>query len=302
MKKVLSIALVATLSFVFFLPVVFAQGEGSKVVPKLEQQLAKLESVFNELEHFMSELVIEVKGNMADINYIDKKLEDLRNVVKAVAAELKEAEGKIVGLGNEINIMAGIQQEHKVRIVALQDGVAKLSAWCDELRATLEGVQCDLAAFIQAFDALAKDYQAVKSDFYGFKESVLADISALKKCCENLSGRVEALEKEDVGSFKKRVLELERSMSALAIKIDNNRAKLEGFDQAIAGLAGEVEANKNSILTHMNLLEDHEARLTALEGNTKIAELQEQVNTLYFLAILGLLAGIGALVWGFLGS
>ena len=91
-------------------------------------------------------------------------------------------------------------------------------------------------------------------------------------------------------------------MSALAIKIDNNRAKLEGFDHAIASLAGEIEASKSGVLANMSLLEDHQTRLMALEAGTMLADLQDQLNTAYFLAIVGLLAGVGALVWGFMGT
>ena len=91
-------------------------------------------------------------------------------------------------------------------------------------------------------------------------------------------------------------------MSALSIKIDNNRAKLEGFDQAIASLASEIETNRSGLLANMNLLEDHEIRISGLEGGAQLAALEEQVNTLYFISIVALLAGIGALVWGFLGG
>ena len=124
----------------------------------------------------------------------------------------------------------------------------------------------------------------------------------LQKGQEALAVRVQILEDQDVGTFKKKVLQLERSMSALSIKIDNNRAKLEGFDQAIASLASEIETNRSGLLANMNLLEDHEIRISGLEGGAQLAALEEQVNTLYFISIVALLAGIGALVWGFLGG
>ncbi len=268
MKKALSIVLVAALSLVLFLLVVHAQEEGAEAVPELlEQELAQMESVFNELESFMGELIGEVKANMGDIDDLYADTANLREVLNAVTLELKAAEGRIASLREDVNTMAGVQQEFEVRIIALEAGLSELSAYCEKLKVSLS-----------------------------------ADISALRKCCEDLSVRVTALEEEDIGTFKKKVLELERSMSALAIKIDNNRAKLEGFDHAIAGLAGEVEANKSGILANMSLLEDHETRLMALEDGTMLADIQDQINTLYFLAIVGLLAGVGALVWGFMGG
>jgi len=266
MKKALSIALVAALSLIFFLAVVHAQEEGGgEAVPELlEQELAAMEAVFEGLESFMGELIGEVKGNMAGIVRLDEDSKNLREILDAVTLELKAAEGRIVNLREDVDKMSNVQQEFKVRIITLEAGLSELSA-----------------------------------DYSAFKVAILADISALKKGHEDLVARVED---EDVGTFKKKVLELERTMSALSIRIDNNRAKLEGFDHAIAGLANDVEANKSGILANMSLLEDHEARLMTLEDGTMVADLQEQVNTLYFLAIIALLAGVGALIWGFMGT
>ncbi len=286
MKKALSIALVAALSCVLFLPVVYAQEEGAEeAVPGLlEQELARMESVFNGLEDFMGELIGEVKTSMADIDVLEEDAADLREVLNAVTIELKAAEGRIASLRNDLTKMGVVQQEFQVRITALEAGLSELSAFCEALAAKAEITAQDVA------------------DLLEFKATASADISALKRCCEDLSARVQALEDEDVGTFKKKVLELERAMSALAIKIDNNRAKLEGFDHAIASLAGEIEANKSGLLANMSLLEDHETRLMALEDGTMLADLQDQLNTAYFLAIVGLLAGVGALVWGFMGT
>lgn len=269
MKKALSIALVAALSLIFFLAVVHAQEEGGgEAVPELlEQELAAMEAVFEGLESFMGELIGEVKGNMAGIVRLDEDSKNLRNILDAVTLELKAAEGRIVNLREDINKMSNVQQEFKVRIIALEAGLSELSAY-----------------------------------YSAFKVAILADISALEKGHEDLVARVQKIEDEDVGTFKKKVLELERTMSALSIRIDNNRAKLEGFDHAIAGLANDVEANKSGILANMSLLEDHEARLMTLEDGTMVADLQEQVSTLYFLAIIALLAGVGALIWGFMGT
>jgi len=297
MKKALSIALVAALSLIFFLAVVHAQEEGGgKAVPELlEQELAAMETVFEGLESFMGELIGEVKGNMAGIVRLDEDSKNLRNILDAVTLELKAAEGRIVNLREDVDKMSNLQQEFKVRIIALEAGLSELSAFCDELSVKADVTAEDLAKLKESYAALAADYSA-------FKVAILADISALKKGHEDLVARVQKIEDEDVGTFKKKVLELERTMSALSIRIDNNRAKLEGFDHAIAGLANDVEANKSGILANMSLLEDHEARLMALEDGTMVADLQEQVNTLYFLAIIALLAGVGALIWGFMGT
>jgi len=42
-----------------------------------------------------------------------------------------------------------------------------------------------------------------------------------------------------------------------------------------------------------------EQRVAALEDTT---EIQQQLDTLFFISIVALLAGVGALIWGFLGN
>ncbi len=298
MKKALSIALVGALSLFLFLAAGYAQEEVT--VPELlDQELAALDAVFGNLQSFMGELVVEVKGNMRDVD-------DLKNIVQAISIELKAAEGKIIGLRDDVDGMARIQQETQIRLVVLETGLSELSAafaeCCARLEAEIADTQANLAALTDQVAALIADYNTFKDEYAAFKDSILADISMLQKGQEALAVRVQALEDQDVGTFKKKVLQLERSMSALSIKIDNNRAKLEGFDQAIASLASEIETNRSGLLANMNLLEDHEIRISGLEGGAQLAALEEQVNTLYFISIVALLAGIGALVWGFLGG
>lgn len=298
MKKALSIALVGALSLFLFLAAGYAQEEVT--VPELlDQELAALDAVFGDLQSFMGELVVEVKGNMGDVD-------DLKNIVQAISIELKAAEGKIIGLRDDVDGMARIQQETQIRLVVLETGLSELSAafaeCCARLEAEVADTQANLAALTDQVAALIVDYNTFKDEYAAFKDSILADISMLQKGQEALAVRVQALEDQDVGTFKKKVLQLERSMSALSIKIDNNRAKLEGFDQAIASLASEIETNRSGLLANMNLLEDHEIRISGLEGGAQLAALEEQVNTLYFISIVALLAGIGALVWGFLGG
>lgn len=298
MKKALSIALVGALSLFLFLAAGYAQEEVT--VPELlDQELAALDAVFGDLQSFMGELVVEVKGNMGDVD-------DLKNIVQAISIELKAAEGKIIGLRDDVDGMARIQRETQIRLVVLETGLSELSAafaeCCARLEAEIADTQANLAALTDQVAALIVDYNTFKDEYAAFKDSILADISMLQKGQEALAVRVQALEDQDVGTFKKKVLQLERSMSALSIKIDNNRAKLEGFDQAIASLASEIETNRSGLLANMNLLEDHEIRISGLEGGAQLAALEEQVNTLYFISIVALLAGIGALVWGFLGG
>ncbi|MCD5416530.1 hypothetical protein LR032_05510 [Candidatus Bipolaricaulota bacterium] len=133
-----------------------------------------------------------------------------------------------------------------------------------------------------------------------FMETTFADISALRMGQEDLAIRMRKIEDEDIGTFRRKVLQLERSMSALSIRIDNNRAGLDGIEHALAVSAISIEANRCAILVNVDLLTDHELRITRIESLTEIEALQAQVDTLYLISIVALLAGVGALIWGFL--
>jgi|LZCG01.1.fsa_nt_gb chromosome segregation ATPase len=258
------------------------------VQQETQVRLVALESGLSELSASLDEccsrLETEIGGTKDD-------LAGLTDQVAALIAEYNAFKDEYASFRESFVADLDAVQE---RVQALED--EEIGAFKAETFASISALQ-------QGQNDLFGRTQALEDEEIGaFKEATYADISSLKKGHEDLTGRVQKLEDEDVGTFKKKVLELERAMSALSIKIDNNRAKLEGFDQAIASLATDIESNKNGILANMNLLEDQEARIAALEGGTQLEALEAQVNTLYFISIVALLTGVGALVWGFLSS
>ena len=301
MKRALSVTAVTALSLLVFLFVGFGQEEGAQAVSELlEQELSAMEAVFGSLQALTGELISEIKGNMADIDELDARIEDYKDIVTAVSVEIKEAEGKIVGLRRDVDALAETQQELMVRVVALEAGLSELSAFVDELKALLDLDIADLAALRGEFDALADAFAIHTVEFEAFKAAVHADISLLQGHVGDLAARLQALEDEDVGTFKKKVIELERSMAALAIRIDNNRAKLEGFDHAIAGLSEQIAIEVQGLAASRALeMDSLGARVAALEDNSDI---QTQIDTLFFISIVALLAGVGALIWGFVGN
>ncbi len=294
MKRALSVTAVTALSLLVFLFVGYGQEEGAQAVSELlEQEISAMEATFGSLQALMGELITEIKGNMADIDELDARIEDYKDIVTAVSVQLKDAEGKIIGLRRDVDALARTQQELMVRVVALEAGLSELSAFADELKAMLDG---DIAELRGEFDA---SKVAIYGDIDALRDSVSADLSMVKGQVGDLAARLQALEDEDVGTFKKKVIELERAMAALAIRVENNRAKLEGFDHAIAGLSERIDVELADWSANRAAeLESLGARVAALEEN----DLQPQIDTLFFISIVALLAGVGALIWGFLGN
>jgi len=327
MKRALSVTAVIALSLLVFLFVGYAQEDGAAASASttnadlLNKEIAAMESAFGDLQAFMAELIGEVKGNMGDIDASNAQIDDLRDIVTAISVELKSAEGKIVGLRTDVDALGSSHQELKARVVALEAGLSELSTTVDALGAKLSENQTGLSNLTDEFNALIDDYASFKDAFADFQAKVYGDIDALRDSftsdlssmhdeftvnisglsmtIDDLSARVQSLEDEDVGTFKKKVLDLERSMAALSIRVDNNRAKLEGFDQAIAGLSDGLSGIQDQVLAaNQAALADFDARLSALES----VDIQPQLDTLYFISIVALLAGVGSLIWGFLGN
>jgi chromosome segregation ATPase len=195
-------------------------------------------------------------------------------------------------------VFGGMQSFMSELVTEVKDSMAEIEA----INQVLVELTTDLRAAEKRVDDLSVRVTQIDK---GLNEVVLeltADLRAAEKRVDDLSIRVEKLESEELGTFKNKVLELERSISALSIKIDNNRNKLDGFDQAIADLSVKTQDNTDGILGNMALLEDHEARISALEDGTMLSDLQSQVSSLYVIALLALLAGAGALIWSFVGS
>jgi len=262
-----------------------AQGETQQ---ELKVRIVALEAGLSELSTFVDELSARLAVTNADLGM-------LREEFDALIADydiFKEA-------------FATFQVSVYGDIDALRDSVyADLELLQAEVFGDLEELGITIYGEISGLQTgVYGELDAFKTDVYaqltGLNDGFSADISLLSMTIDDLSLRVQMLEDEDVGTFKKKVIDIERNMAALAIRIDNNRAKLEGFDHAIAGLSEEMMATRESVITaNQELLAEYDARLLALES----VDVQSQIDTLYFISIVALLAGVGALIWGFLGN
>jgi chromosome segregation ATPase len=213
-----------------------------------------------------------------------------------LAALRADADALAVAFGAHVDEFAAFKADILAQLEALRTGIyGDFESLKSDLYGALDGFKADVYGNIDG----------LRNMFYGdlqtMEQTFSSDITMLESQYAELAMRVQALEDEDVGTFKRKVLEMERSMAALAIKVDNNRAKLEGFDQAIASLSAEMATTKEGIMkANEQLLAEYDARIQALEEqNTKTAS---DISTLYFISIVALLAGVGALIWGFVGT
>jgi len=265
----------------------------------LEEQLASLTVQQQECCDTLEAAIISTRRELQAS--IDQTAASLQEALAITEEELQTALAKTRG-----DLEAAIEQLELMLSTAIQESHGELSASIASARSDLEAAITEVVASLgkleEEFAAWLEDYTAFHDDYVVFREAALYDISELQGFVDDLFLRVQSLEDEDIGSFKLKVLELERNFAALSIRVENNRTKLEGFDQAIADLAIGIEANSAAIQSAMSLMEDHDSRLLALEDGTQVAELETQLGTVYFISILGLLAGVGALAWTLLGG
>ncbi|MFC2082700.1 hypothetical protein ACFLSG_01500 [Candidatus Bipolaricaulota bacterium] len=225
---------------------------------------------------------------------LEAGLSELSTFVDELSARLAVTDADLGMLREEFDALIANYDMFKEAFSAFQVSVyGDIDALRDSVYADLDMLRTDVFGEMDLF----------KSDIYGqlgaLHDGFAADISLLSMTVGDLSLRVGALEDEDVGTFKKKVIDIERSIAALAIRIDNNRAKLEGYDFAIASLSDEMMATRESVIAaNQELLAEYDGRIVALES----VDMQSQIDTLYFISIVALLAGVGALIWGFLGN
>ncbi len=270
-----------------------------------------------DLKDIVSAVSVEIKqaegkilGLRTDVDALGVGYEALRARVDALESGLAELASACDLLKSRLDVqetnLGALRSEFDALVNSFGAHMADYGAFKDQVTSSFDGLRTEMYA---GMDAL-------KSGLYGELDGLRAKLTDSMTTMEStftseltmveseygdLASRVKTLEDEDVGTFKKKVLELERSMAALAIKVDNNRAKLEGFDQAIASLSADMATTKDGIMqANKELLGQYDARLQAVEDNDAFTK--TQIDTLYFIAIVGLLAGVGALIWGFLGT
>jgi|GEM_PF-474381 phage shock protein A len=266
---------------------------------ELKVRIVALEAGLSELSTFVDELSARLMVTGADLGMLREEFDTLI----ADYAVFKEAFAAFqVSVYGDIDALRdSVYEDLDMLKTQVFGNIDTLSTTVyGEISGLQTGVYGDLDALRTGVYA---DLDLFKSDVYGqltaLEGGFAADISLLSITVDDLALRVQALEDEDVGTFKKKVIDIERNIAALAIRIDNNRAKLEGFDHAIASLSDEMAGTRDSVIAaNQEVLAEYNSRLMALES----VDMQSQIDTLYFISIVALLAGVGALIWGFLGN
>ncbi|MCS7240254.1 MAG: hypothetical protein NZ651_03300 [Candidatus Bipolaricaulota bacterium] len=234
-----------------------------------EEEVKALREAWAKVLNVFEGFVVEFKGAVTTLNSNDQ---DLLGKYRALAAQLADLEAKFMQL----------QELCGQKIPALEKGLSDCLSQIAVLRKSLE----DVIAGYKAADAALE-----------------AKIAALAAQIDQLSSRVSVLESYDIGNLSRRVLSLEQAIQAVQIKIENNREKIAALEKTLGGFAADISALKGSVANLETKVSDHDARIATVEKTlgTNVQDLSARLDTVQAIAILGLLAGIGALVVMLLG-
>ncbi len=267
-------------------------------LPPAEEEIQALRNAWAQVLAVFEGFVGEFKGAVETFNQNDQ---DLLGKYRALAVQLKDLEAKLLQL----------QEMWGQKIPTLEKGLADCFAQVSALRKGLEeavagyrAADADLEAKLTAMIlGVRQALEEAMATCKAADAALEAKIAALATQVDQLSSRVGILESYDIGNLSRRVLGLEQAIQAVQIKIENNREKIAALEKTLGGFAADISALKESVLDLDVRVSDQEARIAAVEEavGTNLQDLTARLDSIQMLAVLGLLAGIGAIVLVLLG-
>lgn len=261
----------------------------------LTGQIKDLEVKLFQLQEMCSQKIPALEKSLSDcatqLSALRKSLEDVVSGYKAADADLEAKLSAVIG-----DLRKALEKAFTELNAADKELADKLAAVDNKLSELESRLAADIGSLRSALADAVSGYQAADKD-------LAQKIAGLASQMDQLSSRVTTLESYDIGNLSRRVLSLEQAIQAIQIKIENNREKIAALEKTIGGLSADISALKESVLTLEARVTDHDARLGSLETamGTNIQDLTSRLDTIQALAILGLLAGIGAILLVLLG-
>ncbi len=228
-----------------------ALAQGGVQLPPAEEEIAAMQSAFNQVSAFFAGLITEIKGAVATLNAVDA---DLAAKYRAVAAQLRDAEGKI----RELQALAA-------NIPGLVSGLEAARAQIADLLLAVEGLKKTDQELAAGLTALARNLEGTRQD--------------LAAAIATLSEKVSDLAKQGV-AYGNRITALEGAVLALKSAVEGCEASLRAEIEGLAGRTGEQILGIQASLAQINRqLSDHAGRIAALEAQD-IGSMQRRILAL----------------------
>jgi len=263
-----------------------------------QDEVEALREAWTKVLNVFEEFLVEFKGAVETLNNNDQ---DLLSKYRVLAGQLKDLEVKLFQLQDMCN------QKIPALEKSLSDCLSQLAALRKAVNDVIAGYQAADSALeaklTSLIEELRKSLENAIAECQAADNELAGKIATLATQMDQLSSRVSVLECYDIGNLSRRVLSLEQAIQAIQIKIDNNREKIAALEKIIGSLTQEVSTLKESVLTLETRVSDYDTRIAALESKVgaDVQDLSGRLDMVQALAVLGLLAGIGAIVLVLLG-
>ncbi len=173
----------------------------------------------------------------------------------------------------------------EVEVAMLENAFAQLTGFFREFILEIKGSLISFETRVTALERMTSTLNVglreLGDRFAKFEGAVVPAIMSLE-------ARVTALEEHDFASLERRLAALDKAYEALSIRIDNNRAKIEGLEIALASLTMSVEelpALVDGVRAEMDAVrQDVRAELEAFEAKTA-AERQAMWTAIFLVPI-----------------
>lgn len=266
----------------------------------------------------------DAEGRIRELQAICANVPGLMTRVDGIADRLEEAWARIVELRTLAEALHKTDQELAAGITALaqslektrQDLAAAIASLGDKVSdltkqgtvhgnriTALEGAVLALRSQIEMCEAtLRAEIEALDGKLGEQVISLQGSISSINRQLSLHTGRISALEAQDIGSMQRRILALEQVIQALNIMIQNNREKIAWVEKAIGGFTADLETTIGGLQARAD---DLDTRLAVVETTTAgldVQAIQDGIAMTQGLAVVALLVGLAALVLTLLGG
>ncbi|MCR4404824.1 MAG: hypothetical protein NUW06_06100 [Candidatus Acetothermia bacterium] len=279
LKRVIAILALAALASALSLFTVCAQEDGA-----IGDKIAQIEASLYKLE-----------GIVKDLAFDAQRLGSFESILKEVSFQMKESEGKIRDL---LGFQRSVEEDLRPRVVKLESSVSGLSFTVQkqgEKLTKLEGLS-------EAVAELQPRVFSLETTVQGIAAKLKTDEEQLKQLylqANDLQKRVESLER-DMAQVQAQ-LQLVGGKPEDLSKVQELVNRLGVVETSVAGLSAKVKQQAE-------LLADYDGRILLVESQVgEIASLKEEIvalkrraNTMTTVAVLGLLAGMAAVVLHFM--
>jgi len=178
----------------------------------------------------------------------------------------------VAGLAQGAVVLPPAEEE----VAALEEAFAQITAF---FKALITDFRVSLTTLNEKVAGLERTTVVLRTSLAQLTERQEKFEASVIPVLRDHEGRLAAIERHDLESLQRRLLALDQAVQGLQLKVDHNRAKIEGLETALAALndrlTAEVEAMQNMVLSVKENTAAYEDALSTLTSRVETLEKQQ---------------------------